>query len=308
MRDIRYSVVVPVYKTVNSLNLLAKRVDLVFAALRETYELIFVNDSPFCSETDRTLQTLALNNSNVVYVRLTKNFGQQPATLCGIAHCSGDFIITMDDDLQHAPEDIPALIKQKDSHDIVIAALVNKRHNLFKRISSKAKGYFDYLLIGKPKHIRLSSFRLFSRNVADNFRQIKTPYPFIPALMFAVSEDVVNVPVTHQPREEGKTNYTFRKMVSVFSNLLINNSSLLLKLIGYLGVVSFSLSSLIACIVLYKKIIYDIAVAGWSSMMVVLLFFGGLNLLAVGIVGEYLIRIMTTSENRPTYFVDKIYK
>ena len=308
MRNVRYSIVIPVYKSVNSLIELAKRINAVFENLKETYELIFVNDSPYYIETDNTLKQIANNSDKIVYIKLSKNFGQQPATLCGIAHSTGDYVITMDDDLQHAPEDIPKLIEKKDDHKIVIASFNNKKHNLFKIVTSKIKGYFDYLLIGKPKHIKLSSFRLISRNVANGVHKIKTPYPFIPALIFLVSNDIVNVDVEHKKREEGKSNYTLSRMFSLFSNLIINNSSLLLKLIGYLGIFSFCAASFFAFLILYKKLSIGTAIAGWSSTMVAILFFGGLNLLAIGIVGEYLIRIMTTSENRPTYFVDKVYK
>ncbi len=306
--NVKYSIVIPVYKSYGSLQELSRRIKGVFSEIDETYELIFVNDSPFFFQTDEVLKNLSQHDENIIYIRLSKNFGQQAATMCGIEYSKGEYVITMDDDLQHSPEDIPLLIGELEEYDIVIAKLMNKKHSLFKRFCSWVKGYFDFVILGKPKHIQLSSFRLFSRKIALGFSRINTPYPFIPALLFAVSHDVVNVEVQHKKRSEGVSNYTLTKLISMFSNLLVNNSALLLKIVGSLGIFSFGVATVACLVILLRALYFDIAVAGWASIMLGILFFGGLNLLSVGIIGEYLIRIMTTSENRPNYFIDRVYK
>lgn len=308
MEIIFYSIVVPVYKTATSLIELADRIDKVFSKLEYSdYELIFVNDSPFYIDSVKTLDQISINNPKVIVIELMKNFGQQPATLCGIENSNGDYVITMDDDLQHAPEDILQLIKFQE-HDVVIASFSNKKHNYFKRVTSDLKGYFDHIVLGKPKNINLSPYRLINSTVAKLMFKRKTPYPFIPALLFGITNDVVNVEVEHHKRFEGKSNYNLIKLIQVFSNLIINNSSILLRFIGFLGISISFFSIVFGVIILIKKLVLAYVVPGWSSTMIALLFFGGMTLFSLGIIGEYLIRIISTTEHRPIYFIRKIKK
>ena len=286
---------------------MAKKVDKLFKSKlsEKKHELIFVNDSPSDIETCDALKQILKEYNSIRVIEFTQNFGQQSALLCGIANSVGEYIITMDDDLQHDPNDILELIKEQ-SHDIVVAKFKRKKHSIFKRMTSSIKGYFDYIILGKPKDIQLTSYRLFNRVIADNMLKIGTSYPFIPALLFSVSKDVVNVDVQHYERVEGKSNYTLKKMIQLFGNLLINNSSLLLKCIGYFGLFSASGSLAYSGYIIYQALFYDMAAQGWSSLMVAILFFGGMMMFTVGILGEYLVRIIHTSENRPHYFVRKI--
>jgi len=307
MNKVDYSIVVPVYKSKESLKLLVEKIKEFFKSKLEDkiFELILVNDSPFDIETCQVLDNLHRENKFIKIIEFTQNFGQQSAVLCGISNSQGEYVITMDDDMQHDPFDILELIKEQ-SHDIVIAKFKSKKHNVFKRFTSFIKGYFDYIILGKPKHIKLTSFRLFNRTIADNMLKIGTSYPFIPALLFSVSKDIVNVEVPHYAREEGKSNYTLGKMIKLFTNLLINNSSLLLKWIGYVGLFLAFISLIYAGIIVYRRVFFDVALQGWSSIMVAILFFGGMIMFTLGVIGEYLIRIIHTSENRPHYFVRKI--
>lgn len=304
---IDYSIVIPVFKSNESIKTITKKIYKLFnnELKNKRYELIFVNDSPSDEETCNALRCIFNEYDSVKVIEFTQNFGQQSALLCGIANSIGEYIITMDDDMQHDPINILNLIK-KQSHDIVVAKFRRKKHNIFKRITSSIKGYFDHIILGKPKDIQLTSFRLFNRVIADNILKIGTSYPFIPALLFSVTKDVVNVDVPHYDRIEGKSNYTLRKMIQLFGNLLINNSSLLLKWIGYFGLFSASVSLIYSGFIIYKALFFDVAAQGWSSLMVAILFFGGMMMFTVGILGEYLVRIIHTSEKRPHYFVRKI--
>ena len=303
----KYSVVIPVYNTVGPLRELVARIGDTFRSIDTQYEIIMVEDCSQNAETWTTLESLALSNPEVIAVQLSRNFGQQPATLCGLAESTGDFVITMDDDLQHSPEDIPLLIAKND-HDIVIGQFSEKKHGLFKRIASKIKSYFDTILIGKPRHIKLSPFRMINRTTVDGMLTISTASPFIPALMFHVSKDVVGVTLEHNHRQEGKSNYTFGKMLGVFNNLIIGNSSFLLKAIGYLGVVISFISLIYAALILLEQMVNPTPVPGWTSVIVSILFVGGLLLFSVGIIGEYLIRIIAGVESRPSYVVKKKVK
>lgn len=297
------SIVIPVYKSSTSLTELAQRTKRVFDGLKDyEYEIVFVNDSPFWPATRDSLAALAADDPRVTAIELTRNFGQQPATLCGIEFARGDYVVTMDDDLQHAPEDIPLLLKEA-SHDVVIGRFRIKHHSFGKRVASKLKGYFDMLILGKPSSITLSPFRLLKAQIAKFLLKRNTPHPFIPALIFAVTVDVINVDVEHHPRADGDSHYSLLRMIRLFSNLLVSNSSLLLRLVGYAGFLVAFMAFLYALLIVFRAAFLGVPVAGWPSTFTAILFFGGMTLLTLGIIGEYLIRIIATTERRPTFYV-----
>lgn len=295
------SVVIPVYCSPD-LEALTSRIEEAWRGRTDGYEIIFVDDGSPDARTWASLERIARERPHVQAIQLSRNFGQHAATLCGFGEAKGDVIITMDDDLQHDPADIPLLLAES-AHDIVIGQLIENKHSLPRRMASTAKSYFDRLILSKPKHVRLSSFRLLSRTVVDGMLSVRTPHPFLPALMFHVSNDVVGVPVQHSARAGGRSGYTLRKLVRLFSELVISNSSILLRFSAYLGLTFSVVSFALAVDVVYRKLVHRIAVQGWASLFAALLLIGGLLLFSVGVVGEYLIRIVESSEGRPMYYV-----
>ena len=270
--------------------------------IQQDYEIIFVDDSSPNPQTWKTLEQLSEKYLNITSIRLMRNFGQQAATLCGLKEARGSLVITMDDDLQHDPDDILKLLMMS-SHDIVIAQFKERKHSVAKRVTSKMKGWFDSLILGKPRGLTLSSFRLLKKGVVEAMLTITTPYPFIPALMFYVTTDIVGVEVGHYNRREGSSGYSFLALIHLFSNLLINNSSLLLRFVGIFGGICSFMS---VCSIVYficKKVFFGISVPGWTSVIVLVLFFGGATLFSIGVIGEYLIRIIQGVEKKPSYFV-----
>lgn len=295
------SIVIPVFGS-PLLERLTREIEDVFRGRLESHEVIFVDDRSPAPETWETLERLASQQKNVRAVQLTRNFGQQGATLCGLEESRGQIVITMDDDLQHSPQDIPRLLALSD-HDVVIAQFPRRRQSAFKRAASWIKGWFDQILIGKPKGLQMTSFRLLKRNVVDGVLSIRTANPFLPALIFTVTRDIVAVPVTHAERGGGTSGYTLRKMLRVFSNLLINNSSAVLRMVGCAGLTFGLVSFGLAAVVIYRKMVYGIAVQGWASLFAAIMLIGGLLLFSLGVVGEYLIRIIHGIEQRPPYLV-----
>lgn len=298
----KLSVVVPVYDSEVLVELTNSLEEVLSERFGDAYEIIFVDDSSPAPEVWPILEELAGARSVVRAVQLTRNFGQQAATLCGLEESRGELVLTMDDDLQHDPRDIPRLLECEGA-DVVIGQFLRKHHSLFKRVTSRIKGVFDRLIVGKPKGIQMSSFRLLRRNVVDGVLSIRTPKPFIPALIFHVSKNVVGVVLEHHPRRTGRSGYTLWKLIGVFSNLIFNNSSLVLRIVGQIGMAFAAVSFFLAALVAYRKLAYDMAIQGWTSLIATQLLIGGLLLFSVGVVGEYLIRIIETTEARPTYLV-----
>ncbi|MFH0945095.1 MAG: glycosyltransferase family 2 protein [Planctomycetota bacterium] len=298
-----YSVVVPVYNTSETLVELAARFDRLFReVVLDSYEIIFVDDCSPREESWQTITSLAEQASEVRGFQLMRNFGKAGAVLCGFQQARGRYVVTIDDDLQQAPEDLPALLQEK-HHDVVMGAFRSRRDSLFARFSSRIKGWFDQRILGKPKHVRVSPYKLFKVEIVKAMLEIRTPYPFIPALMYYLTKDVVNVEVSHHPREYGRSGFTFSRKVRQFLALLINNSSFLLQAVAALGILMAVSSMLLGGVIVIRKLFYDINAPGWASTMVVQLVIGGMVLFSLGVIGEYLIRIINGVEQRPPFVV-----
>ena len=298
----KYSIIIPVYNSDKSLKILTGKIDDLFEnTIKEAYELIFVDDCSSMAETWLTLKDLA-KRPNVMSIRLSRNYGQQSATLCGLTQAKGEFHITLDDDLQHSVEDIPKLIEQQD-HDIVVAQFKDKKHTILNKLTSSVADWFISKITGKPRGIRLTSFRLVHHSVSKALIQMNTPFPFLGAMFFTITCDIVNVICDHDHRKEGKSGYTFRKRLMYFSNLIINNSTFLLSSVGLMGILISIFSFLYGAWLVLRYLLYNSPVHGWTSVMVATLVIGGMILFTLGVIGEYLLRLMYSGEKRPPYVI-----
>lgn len=295
------SIVIPVYNSLVTAEIV-DRLDAVFAARDERHEIIFVDDFSPDARVWPDLAGLAARHPHVRALQLTRNFGQHAATLCGLAEARGDLIATMDDDLEHRPEDLPRLLAKSD-HDVVLAQLRLKQHTVVNRIGSRIKARFDSWILGKPRDIRFSSYRVLNRIVVDGMLSIRTVRPFLPALILHVTKDLAGVDILHGARRSGRSSYTLAKRLRLFSDLLIHNSSLVLRLVGQVGALMAVFSFGVAAWVVYRKVAHGRALQGWTSLMAAELLTGGLLLVAVGVIGEYLIRIIESTDARPTYLI-----
>lgn len=232
-QDVLYSVVIPVYNGEKSVQELADRICRLFEARDEEYEILFVDDSSSDNSWSK-LSEMALVDKKIRAVRLSQNFGQHNATLCGMFYAAGRYVITMDDDLQHAPEDIPRLIQKMEETGaaVVIARLMGKKHQWYRRRASDLIRKFIEFLIKKPKGIYLSSFRLMESSVAEKMLQIYAPFPYIAALIFKATQNAANADIPHNARKYGNSNYTLGKMLMLASRLLVNCSPMLQGLLG----------------------------------------------------------------------------
>jgi glycosyltransferase involved in cell wall biosynthesis len=298
-----YSAVIPVYNSADSLPELAQRLHDVFSRIApEHYEVLYVDDASADGRTWRVLDEIVAQYPRMGVIRLTRNFGRHAAIMCGLDHAVGRWIITMDDDLQHRPEDIPALLAERE-HDAVVARFPTRRDARLVRLTSRWRHLLENIVLGKPRHIVMSPFCLFKSDVARMMRKINTPYPYAPALLFYVTRDVVNVETAHEERRFGRSNIGTWRRIKLGSNLLINNSALLLRAVAVVGIGFACLSFLLAAYIVGRYVLIGTSIIGWTSLMTVTLLIGGVVLLSIGIVGEYLIRIIHGIEGRPDYFV-----
>jgi len=299
------SIVIPCYNSDKILEELIARVRQIFdGKINFPYEIILIDDGSPSQDTWPILFGLSKKHPEVVAVQLTRNFGKPSALICGYSLAKGKWIIAMDDDLQHLPEDIPMLWAKRE-HNLVMGQFTERHHPLWQRMTSNVKSWLDYIIIDKPKHVYLSPFHMIRRNTIDVMLEITTPTPHIGALMMYVTRDVAMVDVSHKPRASGKTSYTVFSRIKQFSNLLINNSSLLLKLVANLGISISMLSLIYGVYIASRRIFLEDIIEGWTSLMVITLIIGGVVMFSLGIVGEYLLRIINGLENRPTFIIEK---
>ena len=287
------SVVIPVYNSEKSLGLLAGRLETVLNGLERPWEVIFVNDSS-PDDSWRIIEKIVHERQGFRGLMLARNVGQARATLCGIGVAIGDIVITMDDDLQHEPEALPMLISELDSGadcDGLFAWFPHKQHSGWRNLASRLIRYLNAQAFGLGS-VKVSSYRLMRRHVADfvsaNNSSIATPG----ALMLAASRHIKSVPIEHRPRAYGDSNYTLIRQLRLALTNLVAVSLLPLRLIAGLGIATAVLSALMVIFTLVRYFTTGFGVPGWATLVILVTFFSGMILLSVGVIGEYLVRVL----------------
>lgn len=299
-----YSVVVPVYNSEHTLDELYTRVKAVFdETLKQDFEMILVDDGSK-DQSWSVMEKLHDLDPRVKIIQQARNFGQHPALLCGFHYVQGDFIITMDDDLQHPPEEIPKLVEvmnARDDVDVIIAKYEGRKHNIIRRMGTAVSVYATSKMLGKPKDLEITSFRLIRRFIVDAIIQMNVRLPQIGNLLIQTSNRIINVPVKHDARKYGHSGYSFRRLAHDLFYDIISNSAFPLIMVRDIGIVSFLVSVVLALYFLIRFFMFGRSVEGWTSSMLIMLAFFGLTLLSIGIMGEYLMHILDESKKMPNY-------
>ena len=300
-----YSVVVPVYNSEHTLQELYTRLEKVFReTIKEEFELILVDDG----SRDRSfavMQELREKDPRVKIIQMARNFGQHPALLCGFAHAKGEFIVTMDDDLQHQPEELPKMInvmKERDDVDVIIASYEGRKHNLIRKLGTKLSVWATSKMLGNP-NLQITSYRLIRRFLVEAMLKTNTYLPQIGNLLVLSSNRIINVPVQHAARAYGKSGYSFRRLVKDLIYDITAHTAFPLLMVRNIGIASFLVSFLLGIYYLVRYFLCGISVEGWTSLMLVMLAFFGLTLLSIGIIGIYLMNILNEAKKMPHYVI-----
>ena len=297
------SVVIPVYRSSACMPDLLSELTATLDALSRSYEIILVDDaSP--GETWRVIQAEAPKYSNVLAVRLMRNSGQARATLCGLAHARGEIIVTMDDDLQHPPDQLPILLDalaERPDTDCVLARFDEKEHSWYRNLGSSFLAWVNARAFGTPSGVRSSGFRAMRSQAARAVLAHRTANPAIAALLYSSTHHVVSVPVRHAPRRSGRSGYTFSKQFRLAWDNICNVSMLPLRAVSAMGIVSCFLSLILVVIIVIRYLRGQVGVAGWATIVTLISFFSGLILVSVGVMGEYLVRVLREVRQSPMY-------
>ena len=299
-----YSVVVPVYNSEHTLHELYERVSKVFdETLHEDFEMILVDDGSK-DHSYEVMEELHDKDNRVKIIQQARNFGQHPALLCGFKYVKGDFIITMDDDLQHPPEEIPKLVQvmnERDDVDVIIAKYEGRKHNIIRRMGTWVSVYATSKMLKKPRDLEITSFRLIRRFIVDAIVKMDVHLPQIGNLLVQTSNRIINVSVHHDARKYGKSGYSFKRLAKDLIYDITTNSAFPLIVVRDLGITSFVISVVLALFYLIRYFLYGVSVEGWTTLVLFMLGYNGVILLSIGIIGEYLMHILDEAKKMPNY-------
>lgn len=301
------SVAIPCYKSKKTIvNVVNEIREEITKKEGYDYQIILVNDYPF-DDTFSVIKKLCEEDHKIIGVNLSRNFGQAAAKMAAFPYVKGDVLVCMDDDGQHpASGIIPLAEKIKEGYDIVYAYFKSKKHSFFKRFTSKINAKIAEINGTRVKGIHASSFFALSRFAVDSYKDYHSPFPSPMGYLNTLIGKVTEIEMTHRARMEGNSNYSFKKLLKLWLNGFTNFSIVPLRAITGLGATFAILGFVAGFIIILRKLLYPAMAAGYASTMSVLLLLGGIILVALGLIGEYIGRIYMTVSNLQQYRVREV--
>ena len=302
--DPELSLVIPVYNGSRTVGPLVEQITKIFGST--SFEVVLVNDG---SEDDSEKVCAELAQKfprNVTFVHLSRNFGEHSAVLAGFAHSRGRYIAVLDDDGQNPPEEVVRMLDElkRKNYDVVYGHYIEKKHSWFRNLGSRFNDRIATLMLHKPRDLYLSSFKVMNRFLAQEITKYCGPYPYADGLIYRVTRNIGQIPVEHRPSLGGASRYTFRKLVRLWLNMFLNFSIKPLRISVYVGLLASCLSVVALIGILIDKLwITPNLTVGVPTVLGSIVFFSGLQLMILGLVGEYLGRLYLDQTGTPQYIV-----
>jgi undecaprenyl-phosphate 4-deoxy-4-formamido-L-arabinose transferase len=298
----RLSIVIPVYRGARTIGPLVERLEREVGAHRPL-EIVLVNDGSPDDSAD-VCRALAKSRPHLRFVNLSRNFGEHNAVMAGLNHATGAIAVIMDDDCQNPPEEVMKLVTAvEQGYDVAWSRYEQKKHSAWRNFGSRINDRAATLLLRKPRDLYLSSFKAINRFVIDEVIQYRGPYPYLDGLILRVTNRYTTVLCAHQDREDGRSGYTLKKLISLWLNMFTNFSILPLRMTSLVGVAVALIGVLLAIGFLIERLCNPELQRGWASLIVTLLVVAGIQLIALGMIGEYLGRLFLMSSGRPQFTV-----
>jgi polyisoprenyl-phosphate glycosyltransferase len=300
------SVCIPVYNSESTIGKLVKKVKQELKGSK--LEFVLVNDgSKDRSET--VCEELAKKDASIKFISLRKNFGEHNAVMCALNFAKGDYAVIIDDDFQNPPSEIIKLVNEaeKGKFDVVYSKYHKKKHNIFRNLGSKFNDAIATFILKKPANLYLSSFKLINKDIIKEIIKYKGPFPYIDGLILRVTNNIGSVYVEHSKREEKRSNYTIGKLISLWLHMFVNFSVIPLRLVTYLGIFVAFICMILSFSFIYEKLfLSEPADRGWASIIVSVLFIGSIQMIFLGLLGEYLGQHHLDANGTPQWSVKKI--
>ena len=296
------SFVIPCYRSEHTITSVVDEVRRTMPTLPEyDYEIVLVND---CSPdgTFRVIRELAENDARITAVDLAKNFGQHAALMAGFHHCAGDIVVCLDDDGQTPADEVGKLLsKLEEGYDVVYASYDHKQHASWRNWGTKLNNKMTEIMLGKPKELSIPSYLAARRFVIDEMLSYTHCYPYVDGLILRTTRSICNVPVTHRAREEGESGYTLVKLIGLWMNGFTSFSVKPLRIASYCGAAAAVAGFIYFIIILIKHFVDSSIPEGWASTMAMMMLLGGVVLLVLGMIGEYIGRIYMCINASPQF-------
>jgi undecaprenyl-phosphate 4-deoxy-4-formamido-L-arabinose transferase len=303
------SFVIPCYRSEHTIGSVVDEIRRTMPGLPQyDYEIILVNDC-YPDNTFAVISALAEQDEHITAVDLAKNFGQHGALMAGFHHCAGDIVVCLDDDGQTPADEVGKLLdKLEEGYDVVYASYEHKQHSKFRNIGTKINNKMTEIMLGKPKELSIPSYLAAKRFVIDEMLNYRHCFPYVDGLVLRTTRHVCNVPVNHRQRMEGESGYTIGKLLSLWMNGFTAFSVKPLRLATYVGSFTAIVGFIYAIIIIIKHFI-DLSIPeGWSSTIAIQLILGGLILLVLGLIGEYIGRIYMCINSSPQFVERQVVK
>ena len=303
------SFVVPCYCSANTIGSVVDEIERTMPSLPQyDYEIVLVND---CSpdSTFSVLSDLAEKDGRITAVDLTRNFGQHGALMAGFHHCRGDIVVCLDDDGQTPADEVGKLLsKLEEGYDVVYASYEHKQHSKFRNWGTRINNRMTEIMLGKPKDLAIPSYLAAKRFIIDEMLNYKLCFPYVDGLVLRSTRRICNVPVDHRQRQQGESGYTFGKLIALWMNGFTSFSVKPLRLATYAGALTAFLGFIYALVIIIKHFVDSSVPAGWSSTMALQLVLGGIILVVLGLIGEYIGRIYMCINASPQFVERQVVK
>ena len=303
------SFVIPCYRSEHTIAGVVEEINRAMAGLPQyDHEIVLVND---CSPdgTFAVLEGLARQDGRICAVDLAKNFGQHAAIMAGLNHSRGNYVVCLDDDGQTPADEVGKLLsKLEEGYDVVYASYEHKQHSKFRNWGTRINNKMTEIMLGKPKDLAIPSYLAAKRFIIDEMLNYKHCFPYVDGLVLRSTRRICNVPVNHRQRQEGHSGYNLGKLISLWMNGFTSFSIKPLRLATYLGCFTALAGFLYAIVIVVRYFTVHLAPLGWSSTTALLLILGGIILVVLGLVGEYVGRIFMCVNASPQYVGRQVVK
>ena len=301
-----FSIIIPTYKGSKTIVDLINELKKTLTKLN--YEIVVVNDASPDDSHNKLIEIQKQNRNIITYIKLSKNFGEYNAVMAGLNNCKGDFAIIIDDDFQHHPNEVAKLAHHhiNSDKDVIFTKFIKKKHSIFRNLMSKISNFTAKQILNLSYDIYLSSFKSIRRNIINIITQYKGDYAFIDGLILSSTEKIETIEVNHYERVRGRSTYTFFKLANHYLNLLTNFSILPLRIFFLFGLLAAIISFTFLIYIVIEKFINPQIPIGYSSLIGLLIFFSSIQILFLGLVGEYIGKILKLVNKDHQYVIDLI--
>jgi glycosyltransferase involved in cell wall biosynthesis len=303
------SILIPVYNSENTINRLVEELISELGVLFRL-EIVLVNDNSRDNSEKVCISLFEKNRKIVKFYSLSKNVGEHSAVMAGLNKVTGDYTVVMDDDFQNPVSEVLKIVKTAidGNYDVVYSYFERKKHDFFRNAGSWLNDKIANLMLGKPKDLYLSSFKVINKFLVNEIIKYQAPFPYIDGIIMQITNKIGKVKVDHHERKEGRSGYTLKKLISLWMNMFTNFSILPLRISIILGILFASIGLLLGVFTIIEKFTNPHVPVGFASLFVSISIFGGIQLIMLGMVGEYIGRVFLSLNKKPQYTIRNTYE